>query len=328
MTRVIASLVGLIALGTSLFSAPQQAGTSPYAGAVRVPSIVNGQSLTSFAHDPGTNRLYAGNEQGLFWVDLSDPEPRVKGPLFKKRMGAIEVAPETGRLFYATIDEIGMVNLRTNDAPVVLSGPEWSLAGFVYEPTRKQMYISTRRGRVLVFDAETGERSPDVIVPGNYVTMLEALPGRVVFTLADKSGLYTIDAATKAVAPWAVTGKLVTPVYLEADPSGKYLFATYDRYVVAIDVARAAIVGRLITATGGRIAFDPDSRLLLATQFEHPGHPKLRLAAYRVGDDGFTEVSRLSILPDAAPGLESLRSGGFLQSGRRSLFVWKLAETR
>ncbi|MND01379.1 hypothetical protein D3C83_203490 [compost metagenome] len=68
--------------------------------------------------------------------------------------------------------------------------------------------------------------------------------------------------------------------------------------------------------------------MLIATQYEVPGLPRLRLAAYRVGDDGFTEVARLKILPDAAPGLESLRSGGFLQSGHKALFVWQLAETR
>lgn len=167
-----------------------------------------------------------------------------------------------------------------------------------------------------------------MLVPGDYANMLEAIPGRVFFTLADKSGLYEIDAATKKVSPWTVTGKLVTPVYLDADPSGRYLFATYDRYVLAIDVERATVVGRLITATGGRIAFDPDRRLLIAAQHEHPWHPKLQLAAYRVGDDGFTEVARLKILPDAEPGLESLRSGGFLQSGHKALFVWQLAETR
>jgi DNA-binding beta-propeller fold protein YncE len=328
MTRFVSTLIGLIALGVSVPAARQDVGPSPYAGAVRLPSVVNGQALHSFVHDPVTNRLYAANQQGLYWVDLADPDPRVKGPLINKRLTSIEVAPDTGRLFYATLDEVGMVNLRTNDPPVRLAGREWPSARFAYEPTRRQMYLATRTGRVLVFDAETGEQSPDVIVPGEYANMLEAIPGRVFFTLADKSGLFVIDAATKAVTPWAVTGKLVTPVYLDADPTGKYLFATYDRYVLAIDVARATVVGRLITATGGRIAFDSERRLLIASQYKNIGLPQLRLAAYRVDDDGFTEVARLKILPDAAPGLESLRGGGFLQSGHKALFVWKLAETR
>lgn len=328
MTRLFASLLGLLALVVSVPSAQQPAERSPYAGAVRLPSIVNGQSLYSYAHDPVAKRLYAANEQGLFWADLTEAEPRIKGPLVNKRITSIEIAGDTGRLFYTTMDEVGMVNLRTTDAPVRLMGKQWKSARFAYEPTRNQMYLPTRTGQVLVFDAETGERSPDVVVPGDYVNMLEAIPGRVFFTVANKSGLFVIDAATKAVTPWKVTGKMVTPVYLDADPSGKYLFATYDRYVLAIDVERATVVGRLITATGGRIAFDPERRLLIATQHEVPGLPRLRLAAYRVGDEGFTEVARLKIIADADAGLESLRSGGFLQSGHRSLFVWQLAETR
>lgn len=328
MTRLVASFLGLVALGVSVPSAQQPAGPSPYGSAVRLPSIVNGQSLYSFSHDAVAKRLYAANEQGLFWVDLTEASPRVKGPLINKRITSIEVAGDTGRLFYTTMDEVGMVNLRTTDAPVRLMGKQWKSARFAYEPTRKQMYLPTRTGEVLVFDAESGERSPDIVVPGDYVNMLEAIPGRVFFTLSNKSGLYAIDAATKAVSPWKVTGKMVTPVYLDADPSGKYLFATYERYVLAIDVERATVVGRLITATGGRIAFDPETRLLIASQYEEIGHPRIRLAAYRVGDDGFTETARLKILADAEPGLESLRSGGFLQSGHRSLFVWQLAETR
>jgi hypothetical protein len=328
MTRLVASLLGLMALAVSVPSAQKAAGPSPYSGPVRLPSIVNGQSLYSYAHDPVAKRLYAANEQGLFWVDLTEAAPRIKGPLVNKRITSIEVAGDTGRLFYTTMDEVGMVNLRTTDGPVRLMGKQWKSARFAYEPTRNQMYLPTRTGQVLVFDAESGERSPDVVVPGDYVNMLEAIPGRVFFTLENKSGVFVIDAATKAVSPWKVTGKIVTPVYLDADPTGKYLFATYDRYVLAIDVERATVVGRLITASGGRIAFDPESRLLIATQYEIAGHPRIRLAAYQVGDDGFTEVARLRTLPDAEPGLESLRSGGFLQSGHRALFVWQLAETR
>jgi hypothetical protein len=241
MTRFVSSLVGLVALSVSVLPAQQRAETSPYTGAVRLPSVVNGQSLYSFAHDPVAKRLYAANEQGLFWVDLSEADPRLKGPLITKRITSIEVAGDTGRLFYTTMDEVGMVNLRTTDAPVRLMGKQWKSARFAYEPTRNQMYLPTRTGEVLVFDAASGERSPDVMVPGDYVNMLEAIPGRVFFTLADKSGLYVIDAATKQVSPWEVTGKLVTPVYLDADPTGKYLFATYARQIAQI---RLSLIGR------------------------------------------------------------------------------------
>jgi len=128
MTRLVSSLIGLVVLGATLASAQQDVGTSPYGGALRLPSVVNGQALHSFVHDPVTNRLYAANQQGLFWVDLSETDPRVKGPLVNKRITSIEVAPDTGRLFYATLDEVGMVNLRTNDPPVRLTGREWQSA--------------------------------------------------------------------------------------------------------------------------------------------------------------------------------------------------------
>lgn len=325
MKGLFVSALGVVLLA-SVTTAGRQSDESPYVQSIRLPSIVNGQGMYSFAHDPVDRRLYAASEQGLFWADLAEPDGRLKGPLLRKRITSIEVAPDTGRLFYTTMDEVGMMKLRSNDPPVRLSGREWKTARWAYEPTRRQMYLPTREGRVLVFDAETGERSPDVVVPGEFVNMLEAVPGRVFFSLNNKNGLFAIDAETKQVEPWDVAGKLVTPAYLDADPTGRYLFATYDRYVLAIDVARAEVVGRLVTAAGGRIAFDPERRLLIASQYDEPGHPRLRLAAYRVSDDGFTEVARLKNPPDGENGLESLRGGGFLQSGHLSLLVWQLAE--
>jgi hypothetical protein len=328
MKGVFVSLFGMLCVAASLVAAHPQSTNSAYTQVARLPSVVNGQALYSFAHDPVDDRLYAASEQGLFWVDLTEATPRFKGPLVRKRLTSIEIAPDTGRLFYTTMDEVGMVKLRSTDPPVRLAGREWRTARLAYEPTRRQMYLATRDGRVRVFDAETGERSSDVVVPGDYANMLEAVPGRVFFTLVDRSGLFTIDAATKAVAEWPVDGPLVTPAYLDADPTGKYLFATYDRYVVAIDIARATVVGRLATAVGGRIAFDPERRLLIAAQYDEAGYPRIRLAAYRVDDGGITEETRLDNPSAGQIGLESLRGGGFLQSGHLSLFVWQLAETR
>jgi hypothetical protein len=328
MKGVFVSLLGVSLVLSVVVAADQRPGVSPYVQSLRLPGVVNGQGLYSFAHDPVERRLYAASEQGLYWVDLSDADARLKGPLLRKRLTSIEVAPDTGRLFYTTMDEVGMLNLRSTDPPVRLSGREWRTARLAYEPTRRQMYLATRDSRVLVFDAETGERSPDVVVPGEFANMLESVPGRVFFSLNNRSGLYAIDAESKQVAPWPVEGTLVTPAYLDADPSGRYLFATYDRYVVAIDIERATVVGRMVTAAGGRIAFDPDRRLLIATQYDEPGHPRIRLAAYRVDDQGFTEVARLDMPPDGEVGLESLRGGGFLQSGRLSLLVWGVAESR
>ncbi len=326
MTRVAVSLslCGLMAVVVT--TAAQPPSSSPYARILRAPSVVNGQALYSFAHDPVDNRLYAASEQGLFWIELDGTDGRVRGPLVRKRMTSIEIAPDTGRLFYTTLDEVGMVKLRSDDPPVRLTGREWRSARLAYEPTRRQMYLPTRDGRIRVFDAESGERSPDIVVPGDYANMLEAVPGKVFFSMANRSGLYVIDAATKTVREWPVTGTLITPAYLDADHEGRFLFATYDRYVVAIDIARAAVVGRLATATGGRIAWDPQSQLLITSEFADG--PRLRLTAYQVDAHGFTEAARLENPDDGLPGLESLRSGGFLQSGRLSLLIWRPVASR
>jgi DNA-binding beta-propeller fold protein YncE len=295
----------------------------PYTQVARVPAVVDGQGLTAFAFDPVDRRLYAGSRNGVFWLDLKERDPRLKGPMLRKPIGTIEVAPETGKLFYTTPDEFGYMNLRTNDPPKILAGRQWRTTRLAYEPTRKEMYIATRERGIIVFGTEEGERGPSIELPGWYADVLEAVPGKVFFSVANKSGLYVIDAATHEVSPFPVTGKLVTPAYLDADPTGKYLFATYDRYMVAIDIASATVVGRITTATGARIAFDPDRRLLIMAE-HHEGRPQVRLRAYSVDSNGFTEVAELKNPVDGQVGLESFR-GGFLQQGYNTLLVWSAA---
>ena len=84
------------------------------------------------------------------------------------------------------------------------------------------------------------------------------------------------------------------------------------------------MVARRVTATGARIAFDPDRRLLIVSEFDRPGHPQIRLRAFSVSADGFTEVAELANPDDGQAGLESFR-GGFLQQGFNSLLLWNVA---
>jgi DNA-binding beta-propeller fold protein YncE len=322
MTRVLSVrlLVALVAIA----AVHGQSKDTPYAQVARVPSIVDGQGLNSFAFDPVDQRLYAGSRNGVFWLDLKERDPRLKGPMLRKPIGTIEIAPEAGRLFYVTPDEFGSINLRTNEPPRILGGQQWRTARLAYEPTRKEMYIATHERGIVAYDTVTGERGPTLQEPGWFANALEAVPGKVFFSVENKSGLYVIDAASHTIAPWPVTGKLVTPAYLDADPTGQYLFATYDRHVVAIDIPSATVVARRTTASGARIAFDPERRLLVVSEYDRPGHPLIRLRAFSVDAKGLTEVAELKNPADGQVGLESFR-GGFLQEGYRSLLLWTAA---
>lgn len=325
MTRVLSVRLLLIAL-CAVAAVHGRSDDIPYALVARVPGAVDGQGLGAFAFDPVDQRLYAGSREGMYWVDMRDRDPQLKGPMLRKPIGTIEVAPEAGKLFYTTPDEFGYMHLRTNDPPRKLAGRQWRTARLAYEPTRREMYIATRESGIIVYGTEDDERGPSIELPGWYADVLEAVPGKVFFSMANKSGLYVIDAATHTVAPWPVTGKLVTPAYLDADPTGKYLFATYDRYLVAIDIPSATVVARITTATGARIAFDPERRLLIVAEHDQ-GRPLIRLRAYSVSEKGFTEVVELKNPVDGQIGLESFR-GGFLQRGHSSLLLWSaLART-
>lgn len=317
-TTLSATPVGPIEIGAA----------SPYLTRATIPDVVDGQPLRDFAYDATARRMYAGSDRGLFWVDLNDASPSIKGPMFKKDLRRIEMAPDLGRLFYFTVDEVGYVDLRgVSPEPVTLArGRHWA-TDVVYEPTRHEIYVATRSPRIMVFDARAGERSADITLPGWWATSLRAVPGHVFMNIGNKNGLYAVTAATHAVAPWPVDqtdGKLVTPAYLEADPSGRHLFAVYDQFIVAIDVATAKVVGRLTTPAPPVVAFDPGTGLLVASWGDF-GPPRLRIKAFRVDDQGFTEVAAMNNPAVGQLGLEPL-SGGFLQKGSHSLLVWTAAE--
>jgi len=153
---------------------------------------------------------------------------------------------------------------------------------------------------------------------------MEAVPGKVFFSVENQSGLYVIDSATHTVAPWPINGKLVTPAFLEADPAGQYLFGQYDRHVVAIDIRTATVVANLTTAGFASLAFDPENRLLVVAARENPDHPRVTLKTYSVSPNGFTHVADLKNPAENEAGVYSMH-GGFLQRGHRSLILWLAA---
>ncbi|NQW03061.1 MAG: hypothetical protein HQ485_03450 [Acidobacteria bacterium] len=63
MTTSLSLRIAVVFLATSVVFG--RADAAPYSQVARVPSIVNGQALSSFAFDPVDQRLYAGSQQGV-----------------------------------------------------------------------------------------------------------------------------------------------------------------------------------------------------------------------------------------------------------------------
>lgn len=317
IAAIVLSTLAALTLITPL--AARQAAAPPYKMIATLDRGIDGNAFSTFAFDGKANRLYMGSLGGLFWVDLSEKTPRIKGPSVRKRIGKIELAPELQKIFYATADEVGYVDLdRFGESKTLVS--DITPRDIVYEPTRKELYVATRDPRLLVFDGVSGRAGDDVPLPGWFGTQMEAIPGRVFVLLEDKQGLYAIDAATHHVAEWPVTGRLVTPAYLEADPAGEYLFAAFYRELVAIDVKRATVVGDVVVPSTPSIAFDPGERVLIAT-WGDDDPPPYKIRAYRPGPDGLTEIARLENPRVGISGVEPT-SHGFVQSGHLALLVW------
>ena len=283
-----------------------------------VPFIVDGQQLRTFVFDPVGNRFFAGSDRGLFWIDLNEPKPRLKGPLVKHDIIKIEVAPDVGRLFYLTPEELWSLDIRKLSEPVLLgAGRAYDLA---YEPTRKEMYVTPRQPVVWVFSAETGERAPDIKLPGWLGRGLEAVPGKVFLDVSGKPDLYAIDATTRSVAPYKVKGPFVPPGFLEADPTGRYVFAAYDRYVVAIDVQKAAVVDRLVFMSNPSIAYDAAAARLIVSRTDPVEHDVV-IGVYRIDEKGFHEETRLKNPDLGRVGVEPT-SHGFIQQAQYAMYVW------
>jgi hypothetical protein len=300
-------------------TAASQAPAPSYKTIATLDRGIDGYGFSTFAFDAKANRLYLGSLGGLFWVDLSEKTPRIKGPSVRKRITRIEFAPELQKIFYSTADEVGYADLdRFGESKTLVA--EITPRDIVYEPTRKELYVATRDPMLLVFDGASGRARDDLSLPGWFANQLEAIPGTVFVELDDKQGLYAIDATSHRIAPWPVTGRFVTPAFLEADPAGEYLFASFYRELVAIDVKRAAVTANIVTPSTPAIAFDPGERVLIAT-WGDDDPPPYKIRAYRPSADGLTEIARLQNPRVGISGVEPT-SHGFVQSGHLALLVW------
>jgi hypothetical protein len=303
-------------LVTSL--AARQSSLPQYSVAGTLPDVVDGQPLRTFAFDPASNRLYAGARSGLYWSDLSEAKPRIKGRLADKAIFKIEIALDLGRVFYATPEEVGYVDLVAGSKAVPFA--RMGATDMVYEPTRHELYVSSRVPKVFVFNAQSGRLAASIPLPGWFGYELEAIPGRVFLQLGGEDGLYAIDGETRQTARWPVTGRVLTPAAVNADPAGQYLFLTSGVEVVAIDVAKAAVIGKVNTGSTASIAFDRGTGLLLAAWADRVT-PTVNVAAYRPGADGLVRVARFENPATGMVGLD--RTGhGFVQIGFHQLLVW------
>ena len=311
--RGCAVLAAVLAL-----SAGRQA-PSPYTHVGTVDSIIDGQPLRTFTYDPVGDRLYAGSDRGLFWVDLAEAEPRIRGPMIRKDILAIESAPDLGRVFFMTDEEVGYVDVRAPGAAVHVAPRDRGL-DIAYEPTRRELYVGTRSPRVRVFDAASGERAPDVELPGWWAENLEGMPGRVLLTVGGTQGIFTIEAGVRKAVRWKLSQAYTTPAYIEADPQGRYVFLNNGRYIAVVDAKSGTLLGRRATPTPAAIAFDPAASQLIATWHDDP--PPVRIVVFRVSERGLTEIAELENPVRGERGMESVR-GGFIQDGLRTLLVWK-----
>jgi hypothetical protein len=313
MTRLILSSL-LVAGSVSVL--PAQAPAA-YTLVSSIDSSVGGRGLASLAFDPKANRLYAGSRLGLYWVNVADDKPIWKGPVFRAEIGHIEFAPELGRVFFTSMDGVGYVNVDSLGEPKMIS--RILASDLAYEPTRREVYVTSRASRVNVFDGATGEQGAVVDLPGWLGVGLEAVPGRVFLMQAKTQGIFAIDAKTHALAPFTTSEKITTPVYLEADPSGRFLFAAYYQNIVAIDAATGKVLGRKTVPDTAAIAFDPGSGLLVATWADEP--TPVRVAAFRVDANGLTQVDQFKNPRAGGIGVEPT-SHGFVQVGINRFYIW------
>jgi DNA-binding beta-propeller fold protein YncE len=256
---------------------------------------------------------------GLYSADLSAATPKMIALAEKHDLHAIDVAPDLSRVFYSALDEIGYID-ENGGQPVKIS--DLNTSGLVYEPTKHEVYAATAVNRtpyLVVFDARTGQLRTTIKLPGSYAFDLQAIPGTVFFLLGEEDGIYAIDANTHEVAPWRVTGSLITPGNLEADPSGRYLFLARSREIDVIDVATRTVTGRVSMYGTASIGFDPASGVLIAA-WPDLSETRDQLALLRPTADGLTEVGTLK---NDAGGTRIVRTNyGFIQRADKEFLIW------
>jgi DNA-binding beta-propeller fold protein YncE len=310
-----------LALVTTLVSLVSGAPVS-YRHIATLPAIVDGGPV-QVMFDPVGGRWYSTTSSGIYWADPGEGALQWQGPLVPGRLHHIELAPELGLAFYGTPDDVRMIELKTGATPKVLFQSR-KVGSKAYDPLSKRLYLTEAlSSRVLVFSIPGGERLPDIEVPGWTAHSLEASVGRIFLQAEGKSGLYVIDTRTHTVSEWPVEGPLTTPAHVEADPSGRFLFATYDRYVVAIDIATARVIGRIVAPSQAAIAWDPAAQRLLVNFRNDDEQPRVRLQVYRIEADTVTLEQELENPAAGAVGLEPA-TNGFLQRGHRDWLWWKV----
>jgi hypothetical protein len=316
MNRLIASAFVLCA--TTATTTAFQGSPTVYAPVSSVDAKVDGRMLGSLAFDAKANRLYAGSDRGLFWVNVADAKPVWHGPAFKMHITHIEFAPELGRVVFATLDDgVGYVATDALGEPKIIADVRAS--DLAYEPSRREIYVTSRASRVEVFDGATGERGAVVDLPGWVGAGLEAVPGRVFLMQAKTPGIFMIDAKTHALSPFVTSESVTTPVHLEADPSGRFIFAAYYQNIVAINAMTGTVVGRATTDYTPAIAFDPGTNLLVATAQQDLSD--IKVVVYRVDADGLSEVSHFKNPSAGLVGVEPT-SRGFIQRGMNRFYIW------
>lgn len=325
MIRALVVRIATIVCLVAPLAGQVPSGSEPaYRHVASFPAVSGGRPFVSFAFDRRLRRLFGGSDKGLYWLDVDQPNPVWNGPVLKGiRIQQLQCAPDLRRLFLSTLDDVRYVDVDQPLKAQILV--KMATATLAYEPQRHEVYVSRRGEPVRIFNAATGAPTGTIDPPETPAYLLDAIPGKVFVSMSTKHGLYAIDAATHTMALWPVEGKVDWPAPIEVDPTGRYIFAATYQGIAVIDVATAKVIGRIDGQATPSIAFDPDTRLLIATWPNDP--PPIRVRAYRVDEKGLTQVAEME---NPARGRFGVRhtGRGFIQNGGTEWLLWSLVPPR